>query len=619
MDSLDALNLAAPIADTYNELEAMLLSHIAEQLAANPDTLINATSEWRIKLLAQMGRVNKETAKIIAAKTGKVPAEVEKVVEQAINKVLVENAVSGKSVSAHIENAMKSFDRQAVINKYNQVNTVMQYKAKQAFVNGVNSVADRFERKRQAEIANKQEYLDVLNKNALAVTVGEKSRTEALRETIGQMCDKGIPAFVDASGRQWSPEAYVNMDIRNTAKNSALAAQWRVMDELEQDVILISSHSGARPKCAPYQGKLYSRSGKSGTIKDARGKEYTYEPLSSTSFGEPDGIFGINCGHRPRGVTEGMFISHEEIYSEKENSEEYEKICEQRRQERKIRADKNKSDALKAAGDNEGAKELGRKIIAENKELKAYCEREGLSYREDRTKGYGYVNKQKKISVPRPSEENSQFYKKIVVDKSDQLNATRLVNGNPAEITLNRVADRHNKIYLSEKSKIKPKALHEIDMRMDDVYKLLGCDKRKTLPNICIVSHDEMGNAPAAFNALHNALYLDEGLLTIEKMPEFRSQMACADNRLSTALHECLHWLDADDYRKSHGNITAENYASEYLPYLRNECKKKLDNMKNNGYNINEISRYASNSIAYGNYDEAYTEYRVKKLLKGSE
>ena len=131
MDSLDALNLAAPIADTYNELEAMLLSHIAEQLAANPDTLINATSEWRIKLLAQMGRVNKETAKIIAAKTGKVPSEVEKVVEQAINKVLVENAVSGKSVSAHIENAMKSFDRQAVINKYNQVNTVMQYKAKQ--------------------------------------------------------------------------------------------------------------------------------------------------------------------------------------------------------------------------------------------------------------------------------------------------------------------------------------------------------------------------------------------------------------------------------------------------------------------------------------------------------
>ena len=94
-----------------------------------------------------------------------------------------------------------------------------------------------------------------------------------------------------------------------------------------------------------------------------------------------------------------MFISHEEIYSEKENSEEYEKICEQRRQERKIRADKNKRDALKAAGDNEGAKELGRKITAENKELKAYCEREGLSYREDRTKGYGYVNTNDKRSL----------------------------------------------------------------------------------------------------------------------------------------------------------------------------------------------------------------------------
>lgn len=393
MDALEALNLAAPVADTYNELEAMLLRHIAEQLAANPDTLVNATSEWRIKMLAQMGRLNRETAKIISDMAGKVPSQVENAVNRAIDKVITENAVSlSKGVSENIAKAVKSFDRQAVINKYNQVNTVMQFKARQAYVNGVNSVADRFERKTQAEIANKQEHLDILNKNALAVTVGEKSRTEAVRETIGQMCDKGIPAFVDASGREWSPEAYVNMDVRNTAKNAALAAQFGIMDELDQDVILISSHSGARPKCAPYQGKLYSRSGKSGTIKDANGKEYSYEPLSSTSFGEPDGIFGINCGHRPRGVTEGAFINREEIYSEKENSEEYEKVCEQRRQERKIRADKTKQQALKAAGDNEGAKELSRKITAEDKQLKAYCQREGLSYRQDRTGVYGYVS-----------------------------------------------------------------------------------------------------------------------------------------------------------------------------------------------------------------------------------
>ena len=58
MDPLDQLNLAAPIVNTYTEIEETILCHIAEQLAANPDTMINATSEWRIKMLAQMVRLS---------------------------------------------------------------------------------------------------------------------------------------------------------------------------------------------------------------------------------------------------------------------------------------------------------------------------------------------------------------------------------------------------------------------------------------------------------------------------------------------------------------------------------------------------------------------------------
>ncbi|MGN0578985.1 MAG: phage minor capsid protein [Ruminiclostridium sp.] len=194
----------------------------------------------------------------------------------------------------------------------------------------------------------------------------------------------------------WSPEAYVNMDIRNTVKNAALAAEFASLDELGQDVILVSSHAGARKKCYPYQGKFFSRSGKTGTIKDGNGKEYPYSPLSDTSFGEPDGLFGINCGHRMRGVSDGLFIYREKQYDEKENSEEYEKVCKQRQMERKIRKDRRTRDALEAAGDTEGAKELRRKIAEENKQLKEYCDREGLNYRQDRTRTYGYSDESRK-------------------------------------------------------------------------------------------------------------------------------------------------------------------------------------------------------------------------------
>jgi hypothetical protein len=206
------------------------------------------------------------------------------------------------------------------------------------------------------------------------------------------MSDKGIPAFVDASGREWSPEAYVNMDIRNTAKNAALMSEFECTKELGQDVILVSSHAAARPLCAPYQGKFYSLSGKAGTITDAYGKEYTYTPLSGTSYGEPAGLFGINCGHTFRGVEDGMFVNNEEQYDEKENSEEYDKVVKQRAMEREIRKNKMKRDALRAAGDDEGAREYDLRVKRDTKRMTEYCEQNDLAVRVDRTQVYGYTD-----------------------------------------------------------------------------------------------------------------------------------------------------------------------------------------------------------------------------------
>lgn len=624
MTALEALNLAAPIADAYMSVEERLLVRIARQLSLNDDHQLNEASKWQLKQLARHGMLRQDAHKIIAAGTKGIPGNVAETVRQAIDDTLAEDGIQSmwhdKRFAESAANAVKHYRNQAK-DVYNQVNTVMKYKAESTFVRAVNTVADKWtqeQRREQSEITNKQDVLNILNSNTAAVVSGAESRTKAVRATIHEMAQKGIPAFVDKSGREWSPEAYVNMDIRATVKNTALEAQFSTMDALDQDVFEVSSHPGSRPKCRPWQGKLISRSGRTTEITDINGRKHKVIPLSQTSFGEPDGLFGINCGHRPQGVSDGLFRKSEVEYDDTEDKELYHKVCKQRELERRVRKSKTEADMLEAAGDSEGAKEVRRRMTEQNKALRSYCEGNGLKYRSDRVRTYGAIAPNK-ITVPKPSRDNSQFYKPVVVDKTDQINAQRLVNGKPAEITLNRVTDRHNKIYLSENADIKPKALHEIDTRLTDVYKLLNCEKRKTLPNICIVSHDEMGGPPAAFNALHNALYIDEALLTVEGTPEFRAQMACADNRLSTALHECLHWLDADDYRKTHGNITAENYAAEYLPYLRAKCKKKLDILQKNGYNINEISRYASNSIAYGNYDEAYTEYRVKKLLKGSE
>ena len=403
MTALEALNLAAPLADTYSAVEQRLLVSIARQLSLNDDHSLNEVSKWQIKRLARLGMLRKDAARIVAAGTKGVPADFTDTVQQAITSALAEDGLvdmwQNESFAESAKQAVKHYRRQAQ-SVYNQVNTVMKYKAESSFVRAVNSVADKWTqnmRRQQSEIADKQAVLDILNSNTADVVNGSEARTRAVRTTIREMAQRGIPAFVDRAGREWSPEAYVNMDIRATVKNTALEAKFSVMDSLGQDVFEVSSHPGSRPKCRPWQGKLISRSGKTTEITDLHGRKHKVIPLSQTSFGEPDGLFGINCGHRPRGCTEGVFTKSAVAYDDEADKELYNKVCRQRELERKVRKSKTEADMLEAAGDTEGAKEVRRRMAEQNRQLRAYCESNGLKFRSDRVRTYGAVEPKKSL------------------------------------------------------------------------------------------------------------------------------------------------------------------------------------------------------------------------------
>lgn len=413
MTALEALNLTAPIADAYMSVEERLLVRIARQISLNDDHQLNEASKWQIKQLAKHGLLRQDAHKIIAAGTKGIPGNVADTGRLAIDDTLAEDGITDmwhdKRFAESAANAVKHYRNQAK-DVYNQVNTVMKYKAESTFVRAVNTVAEKWtaeQRREQSEIVNKQDMLNILNSNTAAVVSGAESRTKAVRTTIHEMAQKGIPAFVDKSGREWSPEAYVNMDIRATVKNTALEAQFSTMDSLGQDVFEVSSHPGSRPKCRPWQGKLISRSGKTTEITDINGRKHKVIPLSQTSFGEPDGLFGINCGHRPRGVSDGLFRKSSVEYDDEEDKALYNKVCKQRELERRVRKSKTEADMLEAAGDTEGAKQVRQKLTEQNKALKSYCDSNGLKYRSDRVKTYGSVKPKKTqnaVPVAAPTE-----------------------------------------------------------------------------------------------------------------------------------------------------------------------------------------------------------------------
>lgn len=386
MTTLEQMNLSQPLTDVYTAMETDLMIAIARQLAEGGE--INATSEWRLKKLAEAGALSKETVRIIASYTGIQSDLLTEAIEGAAMGVAdkLEPALQacardgyissppGTPISESMKNVVTNFRKQAKTD-LNLVNTVMQYKAKSSYTTLVNKIYDDTKR---------QELLGVLGKHTLEVASGGTSRQEALRNCIKEFSQKGIPAFVDKRGREWSPEAYINMDIRTTVNNTANAAQDACCDRYGLDLIAISSHMGARPKCALDQGKLYSRSNRSGIAHDGDGNEIPFYPWSSTSYGQPDGILGINCHHHKYPFADGVNFQRYFSYDQEENAARYKEFQKQRAMERRVREVSRHAEMLEAAGDTEGAKAARRQLREKRKAYREYSKEHGLGIHNDR-------------------------------------------------------------------------------------------------------------------------------------------------------------------------------------------------------------------------------------------
>lgn len=386
--------LSAPLVRVLLDMEDDILREIAAQLSRDGD--ISDTSKWRIRQLARAGRFDKRAAAIIAGYS-----EVEG--GQAMDAVLaaaeteigyLDNAVQAANAAGLSEyfsdipaetsamNAAKAFQRQAA-SDLNLVNTVMGYKAKSAYVNAVNAIY-------RDTAEGRQSALDIMGKGAAKAVSGQMSLQEATRKTIRELAQKGIPAFVDKRGREWSPEAYVMMDMRSTLGNTARAAQDARCDQYGINLIEVSSHMGARPLCAAYQGRIFSRDGSKGVTTDGAGGKIYYTPLSETSYGQPAGLFGINCGHVQYPFVPGINFQRYFPYPKEENDRRYMQFQQQRAMERGIRAAKRECMMLQEVGDTEGLQKASLRLRTQKEKYSAYCKETGLRQHNDRTQVYGY-------------------------------------------------------------------------------------------------------------------------------------------------------------------------------------------------------------------------------------
>ena len=288
---------------------------------------------------------------------------------------LVKAAVPAEH-SRNVKQVIKTMRAQAK-DTLNLCNTTMLYKARDAFQKFVYSIASTAD-----EIANKQGFIDILDKHATTAVIGAESRQQALRKCIREFNDKGIPAFVDRAGREWTPEAYVNMAMRSTSNTMAAEIQMARADDYGLDLVEVDSHSGARPKCARDQGKIFDRANKS--------KKYPH--WNTSSYGEPDGLLGINCGHHIFPYMEGVSIRRYFPTEDMDaNDKLYKEIQVQRALERDVRKQKRECMLYEELENKEAFEQAAVKLKQKESKLKAYVNgNDQLHRRTDREQVVGF-------------------------------------------------------------------------------------------------------------------------------------------------------------------------------------------------------------------------------------
>lgn len=388
MNLIENQRAADAISGLYQDLEELLMANLVRHASTYVQTI--DSDEWLLQKLAEIGKLNKENLKIIAQAAGQSQTAMLRMLEDMAERVLKEQLEPGfahlvwegladaavdAGKSKTVKSAMRNLQKQAR-DTLNLCNTTMLYKAQGAYKTLVQRVAD----------------LEILNRNATAVVTGVQSRQAAMRQAIKEFNEKGIPAFVDKRGREWTPEAYVNMTMRNTARSVAEEVQSARCQDYGVDLISIDAHSGARQKCAKDQGKIFSLSNESGVTEDLRGRKIQYYPWSSSSYGDPDGILGINCGHHKHpfipGVNMQRYFPTDDYDA---NDKLYKQTQVQRALERDVRKQKRECMLYDTADDTEAFQQAAVKLKTKEAKLKQYVDGNNqLHRRTDREQVVGF-------------------------------------------------------------------------------------------------------------------------------------------------------------------------------------------------------------------------------------
>lgn len=411
---------------------------------------------------------------------------------------------------------------------------------------------------------------------------GAGTYEKAVDMAVKDMLQAGLNCVEYRNGARHTLSDYADMAIRTANKRAYLYGEGQKRQEWGISLVVVNSRQGGCPDCAQYIGRVFIDDVYSGGSK----ADGNYPLLSEAIAG---GLFHPRCKDSTSTYYEG--ITSLEPVSSEELAQMEERETLETRQQNAERIEKRYN-------------RLAQHSLDEDNKIKYQNRADGWH-----TSNMFYEDKLEQFIN---SADKQKFYKPIY-DGDNIETFNRKVNNSNIVINAHKTT-AYNNIYISDNVKLKRKHLHILDKNITKVLEMLNESNSLNKPKILIVSPKEMmTNAIASYRPVENILNINSVYFTNTNLSVLQKDFVCPDNPLSTILHELIHWQDAEKYRSKFGEITDFN---KYCDYLDNIYLKKVARLYAKGYNVSDISNYAKIKLLNKEFDEVYTEYRVKKYLE---
>ena len=367
------LHATEPAEEIAEKLHQDILNRIIERILIRfqrgDNYILTAVDKWQLQTLQEAGFLLEDIQKEIANSTGYMMDEIKQAMEDAGVRALEYDDAIYKAAgldpvplvqSPYLINLMQR-DFEATLGEWKNFT-------------------------RTTASAAQQEFISACDKAFHLAITGAVDPTQALKEALEDLIEYGAYVRYD-TGHTDTIETATARAVRTGISQASAHIQLARMDEMEVDLVLVSSHMGARPAHQLWQGKIYSRSG------DSKYPDF----VTSTGYGTVTGLCGANCRHNFGPYFEGMDNPFEQ-YDSEENRKQYELEQRQRTLERRIRETKRKTMNWKNAADKATDPAQKAKFTAEYERKAALLQKQNKAYN-DFCESTGQKKRSERISI----------------------------------------------------------------------------------------------------------------------------------------------------------------------------------------------------------------------------